>query len=115
MFILILLQKENVVRFFLSHWHTDHLKGLKRTWAARTIYCSYITAQILSRTRPFITDIYVMEQQKEIVLPTGDHVIMYDANHMVGNSIFFSQLTKLVLFCVHIVYMCGLHNSHVSK
>lgn len=34
--------------FFLSHMHSDHTVGLTSTWSDRPIYCSPVSANLLS-------------------------------------------------------------------
>eukprot|EP00668_Euglena_longa_P012238 GGOE01014673.1.p1 GENE.GGOE01014673.1~~GGOE01014673.1.p1 ORF type:complete len:713 (+),score=107.91 GGOE01014673.1:34-2139(+) len=70
--------------FFLTHFHTDHYEGLRKSFRAGTIYCSQVTANLV---------IHVLGVSPDCVQPLpldvkvdvcGIQVVATDANHCPG-------------------------------
>lgn len=72
-------------QFFLSHAHSDHYTGLKPDWSLGAIYCSNVTARLVthligidpSHLRP-------LPLHSTTTLPSGIRVTLIDANHCPG-------------------------------
>lgn len=93
---------------FLTHWHSDHLHGLRRTFPG-TIICSLITSRMLKNrwAKNIQATVLILEPHKEeqrvvarrfpVVGLLGEKkkygfVTVFDANHLPGSLMFyFSQ------------------------
>lgn len=77
----------NVSSYFLTHFHSDHYGGLRKSWSAGLIYCSEVTARLCQLRlgldaewlRPLPTGKFVQVE--------GVDVLLLDANHCPGSSI----------------------------
>lgn len=81
--------------FLLTHCHEDHIKGLHSSWNYGQIYCSPVSALLISERFPNLKPlvnpleldephwIYTDEQQKE-----GVTLTLIDANHCPGAVMF---------------------------
>lgn len=77
----------NVSSYFLTHFHSDHYGGLRKSWSAGLIYCSEATARLCQLRlgldaewlRPLPTGKFVQVE--------GVDVLLLDANHCPGSSI----------------------------
>lgn len=82
--------------FFLTHFHSDHYKGLTPTWNSGRIYASRQTSILLRSEFPQL-EIYSLELDVPhwIVLnPStgqGINVTLIDANHCIGSVMFLFQ------------------------
>lgn len=82
--------------FFLTHFHSDHYKGLTQNWRSGKIYCSRPTAVLLRSEFPCL-DIQSLELDVThwIVLDQssgkGVNVTLIDANHCIGSVMFLFQ------------------------
>lgn len=91
--------------FFLSHFHSDHYKGITPSWHSGRIYASRQTAILLHSEFPQI-EIYSLELDVPhwIVLNPrtgqGINVTLMDANHCIGSVMFLFQSveTRNILF-----------------
>lgn len=62
-----------VSHYFLSHMHTDHLRGLRDGWSAGTLYCSAESARLLH-------DRYDIQPERVHVLSVGEpHLVLLGA------------------------------------
>lgn len=92
----------NTQNFFLSHFHSDHYGGITSSWDAGTIYCSLVTANLVSQQLgvnrkflhpiPLLTPIVIESRGKPVT------VTAIDANHCPGAVMFLFQVgTRNVL------------------
>ncbi|KAK3266554.1 hypothetical protein CYMTET_24829 [Cymbomonas tetramitiformis] len=44
--------RDDIVAYFLTHAHADHISGLSDTWGGRRIFCSKVTRALLRRKFP---------------------------------------------------------------
>lgn len=83
-----------ISQYFLSHFHADHYIGLKKSWSQGAIYCSTVTAQLLTlklRVPPEI----IVELPLDTPFEIGPNVsvICLDANHCPGATVFLFHET----------------------
>ena len=78
------------IGYFLSHFHTDHTKGLHRNWNTGTIYCSGLTKELLvakySINPGRIQEVY--DEQTIFLRFSGKEELMvtfFDAHHCPGS------------------------------
>jgi hypothetical protein len=92
----------NTRNFFLSHFHSDHYGGITSSWDSGTIYCSMVTANLVSQQLgvdrkflhpiPMLTPVVIESKGKPVT------VVAIDANHCPGAVMFLFQVgTKNVL------------------
>lgn len=92
----------NTRNFFLSHFHSDHYGGITSSWDSGTIYCSLVTANLVSQQLgvdwkflhpiPILTPVVIESKGKSVT------VTAIDANHCPGAVMFLFQVgTKSVL------------------
>lgn len=92
--------------FFLTHWHSDHYKGLTPTWNRGPIYCSPETAILLRDLYPKIPRIISLELNVPHWITVGlsgsqgVNVTLIDANHCLGSVmiLFQSEATNNILY-----------------
>jgi hypothetical protein len=82
--------------FFLSHFHSDHYGGITSTWDSGTIYCSLVTANLVSQQLgvdrrflhplPLLTPVVIESQRRPVT------VTVLDANHCPGAVMFLFQV-----------------------
>ncbi|XP_026222639.1 5' exonuclease Apollo [Anabas testudineus] len=84
--------------FFLSHMHSDHTVGLTSTWSNRPIYCSPVTATLLTLKLQVKKQwIHPLELGEPHLLPLDDigkerlTVTLIDANHCPGAVMFLFE------------------------
>ncbi|KAM6977765.1 5' exonuclease Apollo [Aplochiton taeniatus] len=84
--------------FFLSHMHSDHTVCLTSTWCHRPIYCSQVTAKLLTlKLKVKEQWIHPLEVGDPTLLPLDDigkewfTVTLIDANHCPGAVMFLFQ------------------------
>ncbi|XP_054285709.1 DNA cross-link repair 1A protein-like [Macrosteles quadrilineatus] len=79
--------------YFLSHFHSDHYIGLKKSFA-QPIYCTQITANLV-RTKLRVEEKWLKVidlNQPQII--SGVEVTALDANHCPGSAMFLFSLTN---------------------
>jgi DNA cross-link repair 1A protein len=83
-----------VKAYFLSHFHSDHYRGLSRSWVHGPIYCSRVTANLV-RSRLRVDPQYVIElpweEWTEVPNTGGVRVQGLDANHCPGSMLFLFE------------------------
>ena len=79
--------------YFLSHFHSDHYIGLKKSFSAGIIYCTEVTARLLLQQFK-INPKYVcgLKMDQPIKLDCGVIVTLMDANHCPGSCIMLFQI-----------------------
>ncbi|CEP61005.1 DNA cross-link repair protein PSO2 LALA0_S02e04610g [Lachancea lanzarotensis] len=76
-------------QYFLSHFHADHYMGIKKSWAQGSIYCSKVTADLLSYKFKVPHERMVALPENVTVQVTENlSVICFDANHCPGSFVF---------------------------
>ncbi|XP_065222983.1 uncharacterized protein Snm1 [Planococcus citri] len=77
--------------YFLSHFHSDHYIGLKKSFA-HPIYCSLITANLVKKKlRVHEQFVKVLELHKPVIINQVE-VTCFDANHCPGSLIILFKL-----------------------
>lgn len=84
--------EEDISKYFLSHFHSDHYIGLKKSWEQGIIYCSQITSDLLQAKFkvPIERIIVLMNNERRWITDTIS-VIPYDANHCPGAQVYLFQ------------------------
>lgn len=94
----------DIEHYFLSHFHSDHYGGLKKSWNNGVIYASGITINL-------VKDKFKIDGTRLVALPLNEKVwiseavsvVLLDANHCPGAVVFLFQehengkVTKTVL------------------
>jgi len=85
-------QKGQQLHFFLTHAHTDHIKGIDSFYGTR-LYCSETTATLVSAMIPRLKNVVYpleMNEPKSLQLANGTAftVTPIDANHCPGSVMF---------------------------
>lgn len=96
--------------FFLTHWHSDHIKGLTRRWSKGDIYCSHKTREVLLRVMPFIDDtkVHALRLYRRTKLKDM-YVTFYDANHIAGSIMLYLEINgEKILYTSDYRYKVGL-------
>ncbi|KAF9625607.1 hypothetical protein IFM89_024380 [Coptis chinensis] len=70
--------------YFLSHFHSDHYTGLTSNWSKGIIYCSKVTAQLLTQVLKISPSFVIELPLNQTVLIDGCEVTLIDANHCPG-------------------------------
>lgn len=92
--------------FFLTHIHTDHLKGLHDNWNLGRIYCSIVTKNLLidwfPNLRAHATGLELQEEHLIYIDKTQDEesisVTLFDSNHCPGSVMYlFKGINGTVL------------------
>lgn len=84
--------EEDISKYFLSHFHSDHYIGLKKSWEQGTIYCSQITSDLLqAKFKVPIERITVLINNERHWVTDTISVISYDANHCPGAQVYLFQ------------------------
>ncbi|GMP54291.1 hypothetical protein CsSME_00019506 [Camellia sinensis var. sinensis] len=110
--------------YFLTHLHADHTNGLSSTWKRGPLFCSRITAKLLSSKFPgfklSLLRILDIGQWNSIPLvsPTTESnttvdVIAIDAHHCPGTLFLSLTLVFGVCFCSNVTLGCGDHKTAV--
>ncbi|KAG4304619.1 hypothetical protein PORY_002012 [Pneumocystis oryctolagi] len=85
---------EGCIGYFLSHFHSDHYKGLNSNWDNGLIYCSKITGNlIISQLKVNPAYVIKLPMNKEILL-NNVRVTLVDANHCPGSVMFVFEMVK---------------------
>ncbi|CAN0896645.1 DNA ligase 6 [Linum grandiflorum] len=70
--------------YFLSHFHSDHYSGLYPNWSQGIIFCSQITADLVTRVLRIPQQFVFALPMRETVIIDGSEVTLVDANHCPG-------------------------------
>ncbi|CAI0450959.1 unnamed protein product [Linum tenue] len=70
--------------YFLSHFHSDHYAGLYPNWSHGIIFCSQITADLVTRVLRIPKQFVFPLPLRETALLDGSEVTLVDANHCPG-------------------------------
>ncbi|SCU96833.1 LAME_0F17590g1_1 [Lachancea meyersii CBS 8951] len=83
-------------QYFLSHFHADHYMGVKKSWTQGSIYCSKVSADLLSyKFKVPYERIVALPQDVTVQVAEGVSVISFDANHCPGSFVFlFREFDK---------------------
>ncbi|CCK70473.1 DNA cross-link repair protein PSO2 KNAG_0E02110 [Huiozyma naganishii CBS 8797] len=86
-------EKDDCIKeYFLSHFHSDHYQGLKKSWGNGEVYCSYITAQLLCQKFNFPRElVHILNNGERTMVHDRISVVPLDANHCPGAQIFLFQ------------------------
>ena len=85
---------EGCTAYFLSHFHSDHYIGLRKSWCHGPIYCSRPTANLVRQqlgVDPKWLVALDFEQTSEVPDTGGVQVTMIPANHCPGSSLFLFE------------------------
>jgi DNA cross-link repair 1A protein len=79
--------------YFLTHFHSDHYHGLTHAWNHGPIYCSRITANLVSN-RFNVNDrlIHVLPMDQPTFITPTIKVTLIDANHCPGSALFIFDI-----------------------
>lgn len=78
-------------KYFLTHWHGDHIKGLNSEFKD-IVLCSHVTAQLLQEKYPRIR-CNILNLNQKVQLNERTSVIALDANHLPGSiMLYFPEL-----------------------
>eukprot|EP00945_MAST-04E_sp_MAST-4E-sp1_P002244 g2244.t1 len=79
--------------YFLSHFHSDHYIGLKKSFSAGTIYCTEVTAKlVLQRFKLNPRYVRGLKMDRPVKLECGVVVTLMNANHCPGSCIMLFQV-----------------------
>ncbi|CAN1351544.1 DNA ligase 6 [Linum perenne] len=70
--------------YFLSHFHSDHYSGLHPNWSHGVIFCSRITADLVTTVLGVPQQFVFALPMRETVIIDGSEVTLVDANHCPG-------------------------------
>lgn len=88
--------------YLLSHFHADHMKGLKKSWDYGKIYCSEITKNLLTNIKKIDSElIKTINRNEEFELNSKSKTIKvttFDANHCPGALMFLVESNEKTLF-----------------
>lgn len=90
---------ETISQYFLSHFHSDHYIGLKKSWnnpdenpIKKTLYCSKITAILVNlKFKIPMDEIQILPMNKRFWITDTISVVTLDANHCPGAIIMLFQ------------------------
>ncbi|CAI4035610.1 hypothetical protein SMKI_13G2600 [Saccharomyces mikatae IFO 1815] len=90
---------ETISQYFLSHFHSDHYIGLKKSWnnpddnsIKKTLYCSKITALLVNlKFKISMDEIQILPMNKRFWITDTISVVALDANHCPGAIIMLFQ------------------------
>jgi len=81
--------------FFLSHFHSDHYRGLTRNFTQGPIYCSTITANLAREQFKIGSQLRELPMDKRMPVPGArprTYVTLLDANHCPGAVMFIFEV-----------------------
>ncbi|KAI9307553.1 DNA repair metallo-beta-lactamase-domain-containing protein [Cunninghamella echinulata] len=83
----------NCEGYFLTHFHSDHYHGLKKTWDHGPIYCSQITANLVMTQLGVAKEyIHVLPMDETVLLTSTIKISLIDANHCPGSVLFIFDI-----------------------
>lgn len=83
----------NCEGYFLTHFHSDHYYGLKKTWNHGPIYCSQVTANLVMNQLGVHRDyIHILPMEETISIKHNIKVSLIDANHCPGSVLFIFDI-----------------------
>ncbi|ORX61278.1 DRMBL-domain-containing protein [Hesseltinella vesiculosa] len=81
--------------YFLTHFHSDHYGGLKKSWVHGPIYCSKVTANLVqSQLQVGREYLHVLPLDKVTALSDTVKVSLIDANHCPGSVLFVFDVLR---------------------
>ena len=81
-----------ISKYILSHFHSDHYIGLKKSWEQGQIYCSQITSDLLQYKFKVPSErISVLVNNERSWLTDTISVTAFDANHCPGAQVYLFQ------------------------
>ncbi|QLQ78071.1 hypothetical protein HG537_0A03180 [Torulaspora globosa] len=81
-----------ISQYFLSHFHSDHYMGLRKSWDHGTIYGSQITVDLMINKFNINRDLVrALPMDQETWIEANISVIPLDANHCPGATVFLFQ------------------------
>lgn len=82
----------NISKYFLSHFHSDHYIGLKKSWEQGQIYCSQITSDLMKHKFKIPEDrIIILINDERTWITNSICVTAFDANHCPGAQVYLFQ------------------------
>uniref|UniRef100_A0A6N2M8M8 Metallo-beta-lactamase domain-containing protein n=1 Tax=Salix viminalis TaxID=40686 RepID=A0A6N2M8M8_SALVM len=87
--------------YFLTHFHYDHYGGLTKGWSHGPVYCTPLTARLLTICLS-LNSLYIhpLELDKEYVIQ-GVKVTLLEANHCPGAALLHFRLHDWDLLFAH--------------
>ena len=84
--------EDDISIYFLSHFHSDHYIGLKKSWNQGIIYCSPITATLVKYKFKIPDDMIrtIVDGEPTWITP-NIKVTAFDANHCPGSQVYLFQ------------------------
>ncbi|ORX97188.1 DRMBL-domain-containing protein [Basidiobolus meristosporus CBS 931.73] len=83
---------EDCTGYFLSHYHSDHYRGITKGFNHGPIYCSSVTGNLLRLHIGVSEDMIVRLPFNQEVDIQGIKVVLLDANHCPGSAVFLFKL-----------------------
>jgi Cft2 family RNA processing exonuclease len=88
---------KTVLAYFLTHFHTDHIQGLRQNWNLGPLYCSDGTCELLRRRWPtFPGSIHILEVGVPLVIRVS-HDIQIQVTPLHAEHCLVSAIIKLNL------------------
>lgn len=85
-----------ITGYFLSHFHSDHYIGLRKSFDAGTLFCSSVTANLVeSQIGVDSGKIRRLPMNSRTSVSDNVSVILLDANHCPGSVMFLFELSSL--------------------
>ncbi|CAK0744358.1 hypothetical protein CVIRNUC_001541 [Coccomyxa viridis] len=78
--------------WFLTHFHSDHYKGLRGSFKAGHIYCTQITADLAHSRLKVPQERFKIVELRKAVLVEGVTVTYFDANHCPGAAMILFEV-----------------------
>ncbi|KAK4757144.1 hypothetical protein SAY87_007271 [Trapa incisa] len=83
---------EGCSAYFLTHFHADHYGGLSKGWSHGPIYCTPLTARLVTMCLSINPSyVHTLELNKEHVID-GVQVTLLEANHCPGAALIYFRL-----------------------
>lgn len=85
-------REPGINQYFLSHFHSDHYMGIRKSWDHGTIYGSQITIDLMISKFNVSRDLArALPMNRETWFTETISVILLDANHCPGATVFLFQ------------------------
>ncbi|CAO3620936.1 unnamed protein product [Cunninghamella blakesleeana] len=79
--------------YFLTHFHSDHYHGLKKSWDHGPIYCSQTTANlVMSQLEVHKDYIHILPMEETVSIKPNIKISLIDANHCPGSVLFIFDI-----------------------